>query len=59
MWAALGQDEVTGLLRERLARLDEENTGRRAALDEHRRDVPRMFLVEAEHYLALREADAA
>jgi DNA-binding PadR family transcriptional regulator len=58
VWAALGPDEVTALLRQRLARLDEENSARRAALDEHRREVPRMFLVEAEYDLALREADA-
>jgi DNA-binding PadR family transcriptional regulator len=58
VWAALDPDEVTALLRQRLARLDEENSAQRAALDEHRREVPRMFLVEAEYDLALREADA-
>jgi DNA-binding PadR family transcriptional regulator len=58
VWVALGPDEVIALLRERLARLDEENSAQRAALEEHRRDVPRMFLVEAEYDLALREADA-
>jgi DNA-binding PadR family transcriptional regulator len=58
VWAALDPDEVTALLRQRLARLDEETSARRAALDEHRREVPRMFLVEAEYDLALREADA-
>jgi DNA-binding PadR family transcriptional regulator len=58
VWAALGPDEVTELLRQRLTRLDEENAAQRSALDEHRRDVPRMFLVEAEYDLALREADA-
>jgi DNA-binding PadR family transcriptional regulator len=59
VWAALGPEEVTTLLRQRLARLDEENAAQRAALDEHRREVPRMFLVEVEYDLALREADAA
>jgi DNA-binding PadR family transcriptional regulator len=58
VWATLDPDEVTTLLRQRLARLDEENAGQRAALEEHRRQVPRMFLVEAEYDLALREADA-
>jgi DNA-binding PadR family transcriptional regulator len=58
VWVALGPDEVIGLLRQRLARLDEENSAQRAALDAHRREVPRMFLVEAEYDLALREADA-
>jgi DNA-binding PadR family transcriptional regulator len=58
VWAALDPDEVTALLRQRLARLDEENSAQRAALDEYRREVPQMFLVEAEYDLALREADA-
>lgn len=58
VWAALGPDEVTELLRQRLTRLDEENSAQRSALEKHRRDVPRMFLVEAEYDLALREADA-
>jgi DNA-binding PadR family transcriptional regulator len=58
VWAALDPDEVTALLRQRLARLDEENSAQRAAVDEYRREVPRMFLVEAEYDLALREADA-
>jgi DNA-binding PadR family transcriptional regulator len=59
VWITLDPDEVTELLRRRLARLDEENSAQRAALEEHRREVPRMFLVEAEYDLALREADAA
>jgi DNA-binding PadR family transcriptional regulator len=58
VWAVLHPGEVVELLRRRLARLDEENAARRAALEEHRREVPRMFLVEAEYDLALREADA-
>jgi DNA-binding PadR family transcriptional regulator len=58
VWVTLDPDEVTGLLQQRLARLDEENSTQRAALEEYRRDVPRMFLVEAEYDLALREADA-
>jgi len=58
VWVALAPDEIVVLLRQRLARLDEENSAQRAALDEHRREVPRMFLVEAEYDLALREADA-
>jgi DNA-binding PadR family transcriptional regulator len=58
VWAVLDPDEVTALLRKRLARLDEQNFAQRIALDEHRREVPRMFLIEAEYDLALREADA-
>jgi DNA-binding PadR family transcriptional regulator len=59
VWAALHPDDVIALLRQRLARLDEEISAQRAALDKHRRKVPRMFLVEAEYDLALRETDAA
>lgn len=58
VWSALDPDEVRALLRERLARLDEENSAQRADLERHRQEVPRMFLVEAEYDLALREADA-
>ena len=56
--AVLPPDEVTELLRQRLARLDAENAAQRAALDRNRADVPRIFLVEAEYDLALGEADA-
>jgi DNA-binding PadR family transcriptional regulator len=56
--AVLPPGEVTELLRQRLARLDAENAAQRAALDRNRADVPRIFLVEAEYDLALREADA-
>jgi DNA-binding PadR family transcriptional regulator len=54
--AVLPPDEVA---ERRLARLDAENAAQRRALDEHRPDVPRIFLVEVEYDLALREADAA
>ncbi len=56
---ALGPDEAIALLRDRLGRLCDDLDAQRSALDEHRREVPRLFLVEAEYDLAIREAEAA
>ena len=56
--AALPPDEATALLRQRLDRLEPEITGQREALAQHSRDVPRLFLVEVEYDLAVREAEA-
>jgi hypothetical protein len=50
---------VTELLRRRLAALDADIADRRAQLDEAGREVPRVFLVEGEYALAMREAEAA
>ncbi|MEU8194510.1 PadR family transcriptional regulator [Microbispora amethystogenes] len=55
----LPPDELTGLLRRRLALLEEDVAGQREALAEWRRETPRLFLVEAEYDLAVREAEAA
>ncbi|GAB3810028.1 PadR family transcriptional regulator [Micromonospora zhanjiangensis] len=57
--AVLHPDEATDLLRQRLDRLAEQIVADRAALAEHTRQVPRLFLVESEYDLALREAEAA
>lgn len=54
----LGPDEVTRLLRERLRALDADIAAKRAVLAESA-PVPRVFLVEAEYALAMREAEAA
>jgi DNA-binding PadR family transcriptional regulator len=54
---ALGPDEVTQLLTRRLEVLDAQLAARRAELAEA--PVPRMFLVEAEYDLAIRDAEAA
>ncbi|GAA2207550.1 PadR family transcriptional regulator [Nonomuraea monospora] len=55
----LGPGEVVPLLRQRLGLLEEQiETGRRA-LEEERAEVPRLFLVESEYALAMREAEAA
>ncbi|MEV4545395.1 PadR family transcriptional regulator [Micromonospora echinaurantiaca] len=57
--AALHPDEATALLRRRLELLDELIRANRAALAEHLRQVPRLFLVESEYDLAVQEAEAA
>jgi DNA-binding PadR family transcriptional regulator len=57
--AALHPDEATALLRQRLDLLTDAIASDRAVLDEHLREVPRLFLVESEYDLALREAEAA
>ncbi|MET8139171.1 PadR family transcriptional regulator [Sphaerisporangium sp. NPDC005288] len=56
---SLPPDEVAGLLRRRLRLLAEETATRREALDHDRQDVPRLFLIEDEYELAVREAEAA
>jgi DNA-binding PadR family transcriptional regulator len=53
----LPPDEVTALLTQRLAGLEERIATARTALAES--PVPRLFLIEAEFDLALREAEAA
>lgn len=56
--AALHPDEATALLHARLALLEDAIRRDRAALAEHARQVPRLFLVENEYDLTLREAEA-
>ncbi|NUR60283.1 MAG: PadR family transcriptional regulator [Catenulispora sp.] len=51
--------EVAELLHKRLAELEKAVAARRAALDEHLKTVPRLFLVEDEYALAMVEAEAA
>jgi DNA-binding PadR family transcriptional regulator len=53
----LPPDEVTALLTTRVATLETEITAQRTALAGE--DVPRIFLIEAEYALAMREAEAA
>jgi DNA-binding PadR family transcriptional regulator len=55
----LPPDEVTALLQQRLAALDQDIAARRAELEEARRQVVRVFLIEGEYALAMREAEAA
>ena len=55
----LSPDEVIALLRARLGRLEESIAARRAAIAEHLKEVPRLFLVEDEFAVAMVEAEAA
>jgi DNA-binding PadR family transcriptional regulator len=57
--AVLPPDEATRLLQRRLALLEEELAERREALARYGREVPRLFLVEGEYELAVREAETA
>lgn len=54
----LAPDEALDLLRQRLDRLEGQLAAQRAALAGHAREVPRIFLIEAEYDLAVREAEA-
>lgn len=56
---ALPPQEAINLLRQRLTLLDEEIAGRRDSLATHAEDVPRIFLIETEYELTMREAEAA
>ncbi|MGI5492896.1 PadR family transcriptional regulator [Microtetraspora malaysiensis] len=51
--------EVTSLLRRRVDLLEAEVAGQRESLAAYLREVPRLFLVEAEYDLAIREAELA
>lgn len=59
MLGALPPDEATSLLQQRLGLLETEIAGQRESLARHGREVPRLFLVETEYDLAIREAEAA
>jgi DNA-binding PadR family transcriptional regulator len=56
---ALHPDEVMDLLRRRLVALDTEIAAQRASLAEWSKVLPRLFLIESEYELALREAEGA
>ena len=57
----LPPEEVVELLEERVRRLDEETTEMRSRLEDaiEQYNLPRLFLVESEHELMLREAELA
>jgi DNA-binding PadR family transcriptional regulator len=55
----LPPQEITALLQERLRALDAQVAGQRAELDAMRPKLDRVFLIEAEYALAMREAEAA
>jgi DNA-binding PadR family transcriptional regulator len=56
--AHLGPDELTGLLRQRLDVLDAANAQLDQELAVLRTQMPRLFLIETEYFLALRRAEA-
>ncbi len=56
---ALPPDEVIALLRIRLGTLRESITDRRALIDEHSAEIPRVFLIENEYTVAIMAAEAA
>jgi DNA-binding PadR family transcriptional regulator len=53
----LSPDEVIGLLEVRLSLLTEENARKHEALENYRQELPRLFLVEMEYEIAIREAE--
>jgi DNA-binding PadR family transcriptional regulator len=55
--AVLPPDELIDLLRQRLAALEEANVRLHSELDTVRTQVPRLFLIESEYYLAQRQAE--
>jgi DNA-binding PadR family transcriptional regulator len=55
--AVLTPDDAVALLRERLAHLEQANAALRESLAEDSRETPRLFLIEVEYELALREAE--
>ncbi|GII65269.1 PadR family transcriptional regulator [Sphaerisporangium krabiense] len=57
--AVLGPDEVARLLRQRLDVLEPQIAAEREALSRHTREVPRVFLIEQEYDLAVREAEVS
>ncbi|MFZ0185662.1 MAG: PadR family transcriptional regulator [Streptosporangiaceae bacterium] len=55
--AVLPPDELIGLLQQRLATLEEANGGIQAELATLVTQLPRLFLIESEYYLAQRQAE--
>ncbi len=62
--AALGEssilppDDLAGLLRQRLDTLDAANAQQQAELETIETQIPRLFMIESEYYLAMRRAEA-
>lgn len=58
VWGVLGPDEAIILLQRRLASLREQIAAQRQAHGHAARSVPRLFLIEGEYDLAVRQAEA-
>lgn len=56
--AVLHPDELIRLLGQRLAQLDQELAGEREAQAKYNDEIPRLFLIEMEYDLAIRQAEA-
>jgi DNA-binding PadR family transcriptional regulator len=56
--AILPPDELAGLLRQRLDTLDAANAKQQADLETAETQIPRLFMIESEYYLAMRRAEA-
>jgi len=56
--AILPPDELAGLLRQRLDTLDAANAEQQAELETVETQIPRLFMIESEYFLAMRRAEA-
>jgi DNA-binding PadR family transcriptional regulator len=56
--AILPPDDLAGLLRQRLDTLDAANAQQQAELESVETQIPRLFMIESEYYLAMRRAEA-
>lgn len=56
--AILPPDELASLLRQRLDTLDAANAQQQAELETVETQIPRLFMIESEYYLAMRRAEA-
>ena len=56
--AILPPDDLAGLLRQRLDTLDAANAQQQAELETAETQIPRLFMIESEYYLAMRRAEA-
>jgi DNA-binding PadR family transcriptional regulator len=56
--AILPPDDLAGLLRQRLDSLDAANARQQAELESAEAQIPRLFMIESEYYLAMRRAEA-
>jgi DNA-binding PadR family transcriptional regulator len=56
--AILPPDELAGLLRQRLDTLDAANAKQQADLETAETQIPRLFMIESEYFLAMRRAEA-
>lgn len=59
VFAILAPEDAARLLRRRWELLQQQITGQRESLAQHSREVPRLFLLEAEYDLAIRKAESA